>query len=390
MIEPMVRNNICLNVHPAGCAAMVKNWIQETEESAAPAVKVSSGPKPKSVLVIGCSTGYGLASRIVSTFGYGVPTVGVSFERAPSEKKTGSPGWYDNRAFDAAAASRGIYSATIESDAFAKETKVQTIEAIRKGPGTVDLVIYSIASPVRTDPETGVMYRSVIKPIGRTYSGLTVDLVTGELKESYISTATQEEADATVKVMGGEDWKLWIDALAEAKVLARGVRTVAFSYIGPSLSHDIYREGTIGRAKEDLERTAVAIDRSLFPLGGHGWVSVNKAMSTRASAVIPGIGVYIAVLYRVMKEKGVHENCVGQIVRLFRDRLYSSGPVAVDTAGLIRIDDLEMASDIQRETTARMKKITAANLSQLADIDGVRSDFLEAHGFAVPGVDYSV
>jgi enoyl-[acyl-carrier protein] reductase / trans-2-enoyl-CoA reductase (NAD+) len=249
-------------------------------------------------------------------------------------------------------------------------------------------VIYSVASPVRTDPETGIMYRSVLKPIGRTYSGSAVDLLSGDLKLSDITSASREEIASTVKVMGGEDWLLWAKALLSAGALAPKARVVAFSYVGPALSHAIYREGTIGRAKSDLERTVAAIDALLSPIGGKAYVSVNKAVSTRASAVIPGIGLYLAVLYRVMKEMGLHEDCLDQAARLFRDRLYAAGGTPTDDEGLIRLDELELRADVQAEAALRMKKILRENISDLADVEGVRNDFLQAHGFAVPGVDY--
>ncbi len=405
-IKPMIRNNICLNSHPKGCAAMVHSQIEYVRTTlaqgadAATARKAAPQGAPKLVLVLGCSTGYGLASRIAAAFGYGAATVGVSYEKAGSETKPGTPGWYDNLAFDAEAKAAGLAAATLDGDAFSDEIKAAAVEAIKKTAAAagvsakVDLVVYSLASPVRVDPRDGVMYRSVIKPIGAAYAGTTMDMLTGKLAVATAEPATDEEIASTVKVMGGEDWALWIDSLRDAGVLAANARTVAYTYLGPELSWAIYKNGTIGRAKEHLERTAKELDASLRASGGAAWVSVNKALVTRASAVIPIIPLYISSLFRVMKEMGLHEGCVEQLVRLYRDRLYAPGAatdaskVSVDAAGRIRIDDWEMREDVQKETAARMDRITEANLFELADVAGFKHDFLEAHGFDVAGVDY--
>ncbi len=397
-IKPMIRNNICLNSHPEGCAQMVRNQIALVKKEIGPSNKA-----PKLVLVVGCSTGYGLSSRIAAAFGYGSATVGVSFEKAGSEKKPGTPGFYDNLAFDLEAKKAGLVSRTLDGDAFSNEIKAQSIEAIKAAaaeagiPAKVDLVVYSIASPVRTDPKDGVMYRSVIKPIGAPYTGQTMDMLTGKLSTVSAEPANDEEIANTVKVMGGEDWELWLEALGAAGVLADDARTVAYTYIGPELSWAIYKNGTIGRAKEDLERAANAINAKLATKGGAAWVSVNKALVTRASAVIPIIPLYISSLFKVMKEKGLHEGCVEQIVRLYRDRLYGApagnaasdnAAVPVDEARRIRIDDWEMRDDVQKETKERMDRITEETLFQLADVEGFKHDFMEAHGFDVEGVDY--
>lgn len=397
-IKPMIRNNICLNSHPEGCAQMVRNQIAYVKKEIG-----SSSKAPKLVLVVGCSTGYGLSSRIAAAFGYGSATVGVSFEKPGSEKKPGTPGFYDNLAFDQEAKKAGLVSRTLDGDAFSNEIKAQSIEALKAAaaeagiPAKVDLVVYSIASPVRTDPKDGVMYRSVIKPIGAPYTGQTMDMLTGKLSTVSADPASEEEIANTVKVMGGEDWELWIEALDAAGVLADNARTVAYTYIGPELSWAIYKNGTIGHAKVDLERAANALNDTLSKKGGAAWVSVNKALVTRASAVIPIIPLYIASLFRVMKDKGLHEGCVEQIVRLYRDRLYGipagtaasdNAAVPVDEARRIRIDDWEMRDDVQKETKERMDKITEETLFELADVDGFKHDFMEAHGFDVPGVDY--
>jgi enoyl-[acyl-carrier protein] reductase/trans-2-enoyl-CoA reductase (NAD+) len=402
----MIRNNICLNSHPKGCEVMVHKQIEYVRktlangaDAAAARAKAPAGA-PKLVLVLGCSTGYGLASRISAAFGYGAATVGVSYEKAGTATKPGTPGWYDNLAFDAEAAKAGLVAVTLDGDAFSNEIKAAAVEAIKKAaakagiPAKVDLIVYSLASPVRVDPRDGVMYRSVIKPIGKQYSGKTMDMLTGKLSVSTADPATDEEIASTVKVMGGEDWALWIDALRDSGVLAPNARTVAYTYLGPELSWAIYKNGTIGHAKEHLEKTAKELDAAMKKTGGAAWVSVNKALVTRASAVIPIIPLYISSLFKVMKEKGLHEGCIEQLVRLYRDRLYTAGAVtdaakvATDSEGRIRIDDWEMREDVQKETAARMQAITEENLFELADVAGFKHDFMEAHGFDVAGVDY--
>jgi len=380
----MVRNNIFLNAHPTGCAREAERQFAYVEARRADYEMLEG---PKAALVIGCSTGYGLASRAAAAFGFCVPTVGLSFERAPTETKAGTPGWYANRAFDAAAARSGLASRTIEADAYSAEAKRLAAEAARELGLRFDLVVYSLASPVRTDPSTGVMYRSVIKPLDASYRGTTVDVFTGVLSEASIEPATEAEAEATVKVMGGEDWELWIDALRDAGVLAPGALAVAFSYIGPELSWPIYRDGTIGRAKAHLEATAARLG-SGAPDGLRAYVSINKALVTRSSAVIPVIPLYVSTLYKVMKERGSHEDCVAQMDRLMRARLYPGGPVPLDGEGRIRLDEREMDAAVQAEVASRMARIGPYNLAQLADVEGFREDFLRAHGFSVPGVDY--
>jgi enoyl-[acyl-carrier protein] reductase/trans-2-enoyl-CoA reductase (NAD+) len=350
---------------------------------------------PKAVLVLGCSTGYGLATRIGAAFGFGAATAGVSFEKEPSDNSTGTPGWYNNRAFDAAATAAALPAITINGDAFSKETKALAIRAACDLGLKYDLVVYSLASPVRTDPESGEMYRSVIKPIGGPYRGLTVDPFTRELSFAEVQSATEAEVAETVKVMGGEDWELWIAALAEAGVLAPGATTVAYSYVGPKLSWPIYREGTIGAAKAHLEATAarlpaIAARDGKSPIGLRAYVSINKALVTRASAVIPVIPLYMSILFKVMKERGIHEDCIAQIDRLYRERLYTGSPLSLDEAGRIRLDELEMGQAVQGEVEARMQRVRRENLMELADVEGFRQDFLRAHGFEVEGVDYEV
>jgi enoyl-[acyl-carrier protein] reductase/trans-2-enoyl-CoA reductase (NAD+) len=406
IIKPMVRNNICINSHPAGCAVSVMRQIEYVKKAfAAP----PDAGAPKLALVIGCSTGYGLASRIAAAFGCGAATVGISFEKPATESKPGTPGFYNNLAFEKNAREAGLAAKTLNGDAFSAAMKDEAVAAIRETsaaaglPPLVDLVIYSLASPVRTDPSDGVMYKSVIKPIGQSYSGKTIDMMSGKFINAGADPAPEEERRHTIKVMGGEDWELWIDALDRAGVLAPSARTVAYTYIGPQLSWAIYKNGTIGRAKEDLERAAREINKK-FAAANSGaagsdpanarraWVSVNKALVTRASAVIPIIPFYVSSLFKVMKEKGLHEGCIEQITRLYQERLYCAAAdpdkVQVDGEGRIRIDDREMREDVQRETAARMESASEETLQSLTDIAGFRHDFLEAHGFDVPGVDY--
>jgi enoyl-[acyl-carrier protein] reductase/trans-2-enoyl-CoA reductase (NAD+) len=402
----MVRNNICINSHPAGCAAVVRRQTDYAKKNLAggkdPAAARSAAPPgiPKLALVIGCSTGYGLASRICAAFGYGAATVGISFERPATGSKPGTPGYYNNLAFDREVEKAGLACRTLDGDAFSDAMKARAVEAVRETartaglPPQADLIVYSLASPVRTDPEDGVTYRSVIKPIGKSCSGKTIDMMTAKFVTATAEPATEEEVAHTVKVMGGEDWERWIDALDRAGVLAPAARTVAYTYIGPELSRAIYRNGTIGRAKEDLERACREINRRLRACGGGAWVSVNKALVTRASAVIPVIPFYVSCLFRVMKDMGLHEGCIEQIARLYRDRLYGPGAaenpaaVPVDEEGRIRIDDWEMREDVQKAVLDRMALVTDDNILSATDAAGFRHDFLEVHGFDVEGIDY--
>jgi enoyl-[acyl-carrier protein] reductase/trans-2-enoyl-CoA reductase (NAD+) len=404
IIKPLIRENICINSHPKGCAQMVRNQIEYVKSTLAgnkePADIEAIQGMPKLVLVVGCSTGYGLASRISAAFGYGATTVGVSFEKTASATKPGTPGWYNNRVFEVEAEKAGLVSITLDGDAFSVSMKTDTAESIRKAARRagiapkVDLIIYSLASPVRVDPKNGIMYRSVIKPTGKAYSGKTINMLTAQIREVSVEPASEEEIVNTVKVMGGEDWELWIDALEKQGLLSPTVRTVAYTYIGPELSWDIYKNGTIGRAKEDLERAGRLINQKLTISGGAAWTSVNKALVTRSSSIIPVIPFYIACLFKVMKAKGLHEGCIEQIVRLYRDRLYTpetaQNPLKVitDNEGRIRIDDWEMREDVQRETTAQMEKVTEENIFETTDLAGFKHDFMEIHGFDVEGVDY--
>lgn len=398
VITPKIRSNICINAHPIGCARAVVEQIEYVRRKAAErgtkAFK-DGGKGPRTVLVLGCSTGYGLASRITAAFEYGADTIGVSFEKEGTETKGGTPGWYNNMAFDKEAKKAGLKAVTLNADAYSDATRERVIEEIKNIGGKVDLIVYSLASPVRTDPDTGVQYRSVIKPIGKTYGGKCIDMMKETLTEASADGATEEEIANTVKVMGGEDWRRWIKTLLKAGVLSTGCRTVAYSYIGPKLSHAIYRDGTIGMAKRDLEKAAIEIDKELKDaVSGGAYVSVNKGLVTRSSAVIPIISLYLSILFKVMKEKGTHEGCIEQMERLFAERLYTgednaAGDVPTDSEHRIRIDDLELAEDVQEKCTERMAKVTQDNLAQYCDLEGYKHDFLVTNGFDVAGVDYS-
>lgn len=381
IIEPRMRGFICLTAHPDGAAQNVKQQIEYVKSKGA-----INGAKK--VLVIGASTGFGLSSRITSAFGSNASTIGVFFEKPPTEGKTASPGWYNSAAFEKEAQAAGLYAKSVNGDAFSKEVKNEVIDMIKADLGQVDLVIYSLASPVRMHPETGVLHRSTLKPIGQTFSNKTVDFHTGKVSEVSIAPAEGEDIENTVTVMGGEDWAMWIDALKGAGVLAEGALTVAYSYIGPSLTEAVYRKGTIGRAKDHLEATAFEITEKLKDLHGKAYVSVNKALVTQASSAIPVIPLYISLLYKTMKEMGIHEGTIEQIQRLYAERLYTGSEVAVDDKGRIRIDDWEMRDDVQAKVAELWKDADTDNLSQIGDLEGYRKDFYNLFGFDYANVDY--
>ena len=382
IIEPRMRGFICLTAHPDGCAQNVKNQIAFVKSKG----KIDGAKK---VLVIGASTGFGLASRITSAFGAGAGTIGVFFEKPPSEGKTATPGWYNSAAFETEAQNAGLYAKSINGDAFSNEVKQQTIELIKADLGQVDMVIYSLASPVRMHPTTGILHRSVLKPIDQTFSNKTVDFHTGVVSQVTIEPANQEDIDNTVVVMGGEDWAMWIDALKSAGVLANGATTIAYSYIGPEVTEAVYRKGTIGRAKDDLEATAFNITDSLKSINGKAYVSVNKALVTQASSAIPVIPLYISLLYKIMKAEGIHEGCIEQIQRLFEQRLYTGKEIPTDEKGRIRIDDWEMRDDVQERIKTLWEKATSENLTEIGDLAGYKQDFLNLFGFGFEGVDYT-
>jgi len=382
IIKPKIRGFICTTAHPDGCAAHVRQQIDFVRSKGAIA------GAPKRVLVIGSSTGYGLASRIVPAFAGGAATLGVFFEKPSEPDRTGTAGWYNSVAFEREAKAAGLYAKSINGDAFSDAIKEQTIATIKADLGQVDAVIYSLASPRRTHPRTGVTHKSCLKPVGETYKNKTVDTDKGAVNEVSIEPATEAEIADTVAVMGGEDWEMWIDALSAAGVLAPGVVTVAYSYIGPSLTWAIYRNGTIGKAKEDLEETADRLTAKLAALEGHAWVSVNKALVTQASSAIPVVPLYISLLYRVMKAKGIHEGCIEQIRRLFADRLAPGASPQPDEDGRIRMDDWEMREDVQSEVAALWEKVSTENLAELSDIAGYRAEFLRLFGFGLEGINY--
>jgi enoyl-[acyl-carrier protein] reductase/trans-2-enoyl-CoA reductase (NAD+) len=381
IIEPRMRGFICLTAHPKGCEQNVKNQIEYVKSKG----KIDGAKK---VLVIGASTGFGLASRISSAFGSDAGTIGVFFEKPPTVGRTASPGWYNSAAFEREATKAGLYAKSINGDAFSDEVKRQTLDMIKADLGQVDLVIYSLASPVRMNPKTGVLHRSTLKPIGQNFTNKTVDFHTGNVTQVSIDPANQEDIDNTVTVMGGEDWAMWMEALKSENLLADGATTIAYSYIGPSLTEPVYRKGTIGRAKDHLEATAFEITDNLKDLNGKAYVSVNKALVTQASSAIPVIPLYISLLYKLMKDEGIHEGCVEQIQRLYADRVFSGKEIPLDEAGRIRIDDWEMRKDIQDEIAVLWEKATTENLSEIGDLAGYKQDFLNLFGFGFEGVDY--
>ena len=377
VVQPKVKGFMCTTAHPEGCKAAVKAQIEY----------VKAQPKtegPKKVLVIGASMGYGLASRIAVTYSCDADTIGIIFDKAGKEKRTASAGWYNTAAFEEFAAADGYYAKSINGDAYSQEIKDETIALIQKDWGKVDMVIYSIAAPRRTAPD-GKTYRSVLKAIGEEYTNQTIDLITNEISEVTIPTANEEEIEATVKVMGGEDWKLWMKALKEAGVLADNAITVAYSYIGPELTHPIYYDGTIGQAKKDLYKTADELQEEMDGL--KAYVSVNKAVVTQSSAAIPIVPLYISLLFKVMKEKGLHEGCIEQMYRLVHDRLCRE-EVVTDENRLIRLDDYEMKQEVQDAVAGLWKQVSKDNIGEIGDIDGYWQEFYEIFGFRIDGVDY--
>lgn len=383
IVAPKIRGFICTTAHPDGCARHVAEQIAIVRSRG----KIHNGPSR--VLVIGSSTGYGLATRIAAAFGCGAKTIGVFFEKSGDSSRTATAGWYNSVAFEKEAAAAGIYARSFNGDAFSNEIKEQVVAAIRQDLGQVDAVIYSLASPRRTHPLTGRSFRSVLKPIGSSYTNKNLNTATGLVDEVTIQPAEADDVEQTVAVMGGEDWEMWMDLLLAENLVAPGTQTLAYSYIGPELTWPIYKNGTIGRAKEDLERVQRALDIKLAPLGGKAWVSVNKALVTQASSAIPVVPLYISLLYRVMKERGTHEDCIEQMDRLFRERLYHGSSPQPDSEGRIRLDDWEMAAGVQQEVMVRWSQVTTENLNELGDYDGYQSSFLRLFGFGLEEVDYS-
>jgi len=382
IVAPRIRGFICTTAHPDGCAAHVAEQIAVVRQRG----PISHGPRR--VLVIGASTGYGLASRIATAFGSDAATIGVFFEKPGEPDRCGTAGWYNSAAFEEEARKAGLYARSFNGDAFSDEMKQQVIDAIRADLGTVDCIVYSLASPRRTHPKSGEVYKSVLKPVGAPFTSKNLNTGTGAVHDITIEPAEGDDIDQTVAVMGGEDWEMWIDALLAAGVVADGATTVAYSYIGPAETWPIYKNGTIGRAKEDLERVQRALDAKLAPRGGKAWVSVNKALVTQASSAIPVVPLYISLLYKVMKENGTHEDCIEQMDRLFRERLAPRTPQP-DEAGRIRIDDWEMNPAVQSLVADRWKQVTTENLAELSDFAGYQSSFLRLFGFGLAGIDYT-
>ncbi|HWX39485.1 MAG TPA: enoyl-ACP reductase FabV [Candidatus Sulfotelmatobacter sp.] len=384
IIKRRSRGFICVNAHPAGCRRNVERWIAGVKR------KMSGGQNtPKNVLVVGASTGYGLASRIAAAWGYGAKTLGVFFERPPEGDKTASAGHYNTVALHSRAKSDGLFAASINGDAFSDEVKRASAEIIRKQMAPVDLVIYSLASPRRTDPDTGAVYNSVLKPVGQPFTNRTIELDSGKVTDVTLQPATETEIADTVKVMGGDDWRRWIKMLADEKLLAPGARTLAYTYIGPEITWPMYRDGTIGRAKKDLERAALELDSTLAnQVGGNAWISVNKAVVTQASSAIPVLPLYLSLLPKVMKQKNLEEGPPEQMRRLFTDFLCTGSAPKLDEARRVRLDDREMRDDVQAEVAALWPQVTTENLRDITDFNSFQRDFRGLFGFEVDGVDY--
>ncbi|MGE8100486.1 enoyl-ACP reductase FabV [Pseudomonas fluorescens] len=381
IVKPRVRGFVCVTTHPTGCKANVKNQIDYVRAQG----QITDGPK--NVLVLGASTGYGLAARITAAFGCGAKTLGVFFERESVEGKLGTAGWYNTAAFHTFAEAEGLYAKSINGDAFSDEVKRLTIETIKRDLGKIDLVVYSLAAPRRTDPKTGEVYSSTLKPVGKsvTQRGLNTDKE--EVNVTTLAEATQEEIDGTVKVMGGEDWQMWIDALHEAGVLAEGAKTTAFTYLGEKLTHDIYWNGSIGAAKKDLDQKVLSIRERLADLGGDARVSVLKAVVTQASSAIPIMPLYLSLLFKVMKEQGTHEGCIEQVYALYKDSLFGHPPV-MDEEGRLRADYKELAPEVQERVKLLWDQVSNENLYELTDFAGYKAEFLRLFGFGIEGVDY--
>ncbi len=385
IIKPKVRGFVCVTAHPTGCSAHIQQQIDYVK---------SKGPikgGPKKVLVIGASTGFGLGSRITTAFGSGAATLGIFFERPSEEGRPATPGWYNTIAFTRAAHAAGLYAKNLNGDAFSDDIKKQTLELIAKDLGQVDLVVYSLASPRRQHPRTGAVHKSTLQPIGAPYTNKTVDTDKGIVSEVTIQPADEAGIADTIAVMGGEDWEMWMQALLDAKLLAPGATAISYSYIGPVHTWPIYKDGTIGRAKIDLERAAKSIDAKLkSAVGGRAFISVNKALVTQASSAIPVVPLYISILYKVMKAKGLHEATIEQMQRLFATHLYNGNQPQFDSEGRVRVDDWEMRDDVQAEVSKIWPQVTTENLAELTDIAGYRTEFLKMFGFGLPGVDYDV
>lgn len=382
IIKPKTRGFICTTTHPTGCEANVQEQIARVKADG----PIANGPKK--VLVIGASTGYGLASRITAAFGSNAATLGVFLEKPATETKPGSAGWYNSAAFEKAAHAEGLYAKSINGDAFSNEMRAKAIELIKQDLGEVDLVVYSLASPVRKLPDSGEVVRSVLKPIGETYRATAIDTSKDSIIEAEVEPANEEEIRNTVTVMGGEDWELWMQALKDAGVLAKGVQTVSYSYIGTDITWPIYWHGALGKAKEDMDRAAAALRDKLAELDGSAHVAVLKSVVTQASAAIPVMPLYIAMSFKVMKEMDIHEGCIEQINRMFRNQLYRDGGPELDEAARIRMDDWELRDEVQDKVKQLWPQVTTDNLFELTDYQGYKDEFLKLFGFGIAGIDY--
>ncbi|MBO5373194.1 MAG: trans-2-enoyl-CoA reductase family protein [Lachnospiraceae bacterium] len=381
VVEPKVKGFICTTAHPVGCKKNVQNQICYTKEN-------GEIKGPKKVLVIGASTGYGLASRITAAFAMNAATIGVMFEKEATGKRTATPGFYNTKAFDEAAKEAGLYTKSINGDAFSAEIKKEVIDTIKKDLGQVDMVVYSLAAPRRTMAD-GTVFSSSLKTVGEPFTQKNWNFKDNSIGEGTIGSATEEEIAGTIKVMGGEDWMDWIDALVENDAIASDAVTIAYSYIGPKLTYPVYHEGTIGMAKKHLKESADAITKKQAQKGIKAYVSVNKALVTQASAAIPVVPLYLSVLYKVMKEKDIHEGCIEQMNRLFKDKMFGGDAIEVMEDGMIHVDDWEMREDVQSEVMDIWEKISSENLLELADVDGYWNDFYNMFGFKLADVDYS-
>ena len=382
IIKPKTRGFICTTTHPTGCAANVAEQISRVKQDGA----IDNGPK--NVLVIGSSTGYGLASRITAAFGCGAATLGIFLEKPAKETKTGSAGWYNSAAFEKAAHAEGLYAKSINGDAFSNEMRSKAIETIKQDMGKIDLVVYSLASPVRKMPDSGEVIRSVLKPIGKVYKATAIDTSKDTIINAEIEPASEEEINNTVTVMGGQDWELWVNALKDAGVLADGVKTVSYGYIGTEITWPIYWHGALGKAKEDMDRAAAALRETLSDVNGDANMAILKSVVTQASAAIPVMPLYLAMGFKVMKELDIHEGCIEQINRMFRSQLYKEGGAELDDSARIRMDDWELRDDVQNKVKAIWPDVTTENLFELSDYQGYKDEFLKLFGFGVAGVDY--
>ncbi|XOV86081.1 MAG: enoyl-ACP reductase FabV [Pseudomonadota bacterium] len=382
IIEPKIKGFLCTTAHPAGCEADVLAQIEHVRSKG----ELQGGPKR--VLVIGASGGYGLASRISAAFGSGASTIGVFFERPAANNRTASAGWYKSAAFTRLAEAAGLYARNINGDAFSDEIKSLTIDLIKQDLGQVDMVVYSLAAPARQMPD-GTLVKSTLKPIGEPFEGGTIDFKSGEMRSISLEPASQEEIDDTVKVMGGDDWERWITALLAAGVLAEGCITTNYTYLGSEVTWPIYYHGTIGRAKNDLDRAAGALAEPMASVGGHAYIAVMKGLMTQAASAIPGMAIYLSLLFKVMKARGTHEDCIEQTTRLFHEQLFGGGEMRLDESGRIRMDELELDPAVQDEVKALWPQVTTENLAELTDFEGYRAAFLRMHGFGLPGVDYA-